>query len=186
MTTTNRGHEASVDQAARAFRAVIARLPTEQVDRIRATLDDAIRVQDSLSATPADVVARAIAPTDDEFRVRRQLLADSLTAPEVARRLGVTRQTPHDRARAGTLLAVMDRGMLRFPAWQFDPAGPDGVLAGLPEVIKALGTMPSLSKIGWMTAPKALLPAAPVEMLRHGSPHERREVVLAAETAGRL
>jgi hypothetical protein len=80
----------------------------------------------------------------------------------------------------------MDRGMLRFPAWQFDPAAPDGVLPGLPDVIKALGAMPPLSKIGWMMSPKALLPASPVEILRRGNPQERREVVLAAETAGRL
>ena len=46
--------------------------------------------------------------------------------------------------------------------------------------------MPPLSKIGWLTASKALLPEAPVEMLRHGGPRERREVLLAAESAGRL
>lgn len=129
---------------------------------------------------------RMVAPTVDEFRVRQRLLADSLTAPEVARLLGVTRQTPHDRAHAGRLLAVMDRGMLRFPAWQFDPAGSDGVLPDLPEVIRALGAMPPLSKIGWMTSPKTLLPDSPVEILRRGSPRERREVVLAAETTDRL
>ncbi len=76
--------------------------------------------------------------------------------------------------------------MLRFPSWQFDPAGPDGVLPGLPEVIRALDAMPTLSKIGWLTSPKALLPDPPVEMLRRGGPRERREVLLAAETAGRL
>ena len=133
---THRKHEASVDQAARVFRAVIARLPTKQVERVRATLDDAVRAQDPPSPASTDVVEQAVGATADEFRVRQRLLADSLTAPEVARRLGVTRQTPHDRARAGTLLAVMDRGMLRFPAWQFDPAGPDGALPSLPEALR--------------------------------------------------
>jgi hypothetical protein len=37
------------------------------------------------------------------FQRRRELLADSLSAPQVARLLGTTRQTPHDRAKAGTL-----------------------------------------------------------------------------------
>lgn len=125
-------------------------------------------------------------PPGDELRVRQSLLAETLTAPEVAARLGVSRQTPHDRVRAGALLAVMDRGMLRFPAWQFDPAGPGGALAGLPEVIRALGDMPALSKIGWMVSPKALLPDAPVEMLRQGTTTARREVLRAAEAALRL
>ncbi len=186
MTMINRRHETSVDQAVRAFRTAIDRLPAEQVDRVRVTLDEAVRVQDAPLTASSDVVERAIAPTADEFRVRQRLLADSLTAPQVAQRLSVTRQTPHDRARAGTLLAVMDRGMLRFPSWQFDPTGPDGVLPELPKVIEALGALPSLSKIGWMTTPKALLPDSPAEMLRHGDSRERREVLLAAESAGRL
>ena len=56
----------------------------------------------------------------------------------------------------------------------------------MPQVIKALGAMPTLSKIGWMTAPKALLPDSLPAMLRHGDSRERHEVLLAAESAGRL
>ena len=46
--------------------------------------------------------------------------------------------------------------------------------------------MPALSKIGWMIAPKALLPDTPLALLRRGGAAERRAVLLAAETAGRL
>src|SRR5258708_9465918 len=56
-------------------------------------------------------------------RLRQELLADSLTAPEVAALLNTSRQTPHDRIKKGTLLGVLDRGMLRFPVWQLDPDG---------------------------------------------------------------
>ncbi len=62
------------------------------------------------------------------FARREELLQDSLTAPEVAKLLHVSRQTPHDRIENGRLLAVFDRGALRFPTWQFDPDGPDGVV----------------------------------------------------------
>lgn len=102
------------------------------------------------------------------FERRRELLADTLTAPQVARLLNTTRQTPHDRVRAGTLLAVMDRGALRFPRWQFDPEGPDGVVPGLPDVIRALDVTP-LAKVSWLTRPNPMLDGrTPLECLRAG------------------
>src|SRR5690349_13699588 len=63
------------------------------------------------------------------FEARRALLEeDTITAPQVAELLGVSRQTPLNRLRDKTLLAVLDRGAWRFPLWQFDAEGPDGVL----------------------------------------------------------
>jgi excisionase family DNA binding protein len=67
-----------------------------------------------------------------------ELLQDSLTVAQVAELLGTSRQTPHDRVKSGSLLAVEDRGMLRFPAWQFDPESENGVVAGLPRVARLL------------------------------------------------
>lgn len=185
MALTSRAEKRGVDGAVRAFRAVIERMPAAQVEQLRVTLDGLTR-DDPAPAPPLATLEGAIGPAAAEFAVRQRLLAGSLTSPEVARRLGVSRQTPHDRVRAGTLLAVLDRGVWRYPAWQFDPAGPNGVLPGFPETIKALGDMPALSKIGWMIAPKALLPDTPLALLRRGGAAERRAVLLAAETAGRL
>lgn len=191
MTTTanDRRHDQSLKRAVRKFRVILERLPAEDVDQLSGDLDEALRAGSAPSAAPSvrrHILQQTIAARADEFRVRQRLLAGSLTATEVAAHLGVSRQTPHDRARSGALLAVMDRGMLRFPAWQFDATGPDGVLAGLSDTIRALGDMPTLSKIGWMVMPKSLLPASPVDMLRRGTSKARREVVLAAEAAGRL
>jgi hypothetical protein len=102
------------------------------------------------------------------FQKRQELLQGSLSAPQVARLLGTTRQTPHDRAQAGTLLAVRERGGLRFPRWQFDPEGPDGVLAGLPEVLKALDVSP-LAKVSWFVRPNPYLEGrTPLEALKGG------------------
>ena len=102
------------------------------------------------------------------FERRRELLDGSLTAPQVARLLNTTRQTPHDRVKAGTLLAVMDRGALRFPAWQFDSEGPDGVIPGLPDVIQALDLSP-LAKISWLTRPNEIFDGqSPLDLLKRG------------------
>jgi hypothetical protein len=104
------------------------------------------------------------------FALRRQVLKDALTAAEVADLLGAaSRQTPHDRAGAGTLLAIRDNGRLRFPMWQFDPEGSDGVLDGLPEVIAALPRQSPLGRIVWFIAPKRRLQdRSPFELLRAG------------------
>lgn len=90
------------------------------------------------------------------FERRRELLAGALSTSQVASLLGTTRQTPHDRIASGSLLAAMDRGGLRFPRWQFDPDGEDGVVSGLPSVIRALDVS-SIAKISWLTRPNPML-----------------------------
>jgi hypothetical protein len=49
-----------------------------------------------------------------------------------------SRQTVHDRLKVGTLLGVLDQGKWRFPLWQFDVDGPNGVIDGLAQVLQAL------------------------------------------------
>ncbi|MGH3147230.1 MAG: hypothetical protein ACRDTR_15645, partial [Rubrobacter sp.] len=103
------------------------------------------------------------------------------TAPQVANLLDTTRQTPHDRVRSGTLLAVFDRGVWRFPAWQFDPEGPDGVIEGLPDVLQALHASP-LAKASWLVRPNQYLEGrTPLETLKEGL---KEPVKNAAETVG--
>ncbi len=115
------------------------------------------------------------------FRRRKELLEGALTAPKVAKLLDTTRQTPHDRVRSGTLLAVLDRGVWRFPAWQFDPEGPDGVVEGLPDVLQTLHTSP-LAKASWLVRPNQYLEGrTPLETLKEGRKEAARS---AAETVG--
>jgi hypothetical protein len=104
----------------------------------------------------------------ENFAYRRQLLAGALSAPQVAKLLGTSRQTPHDRVQAGTLLGVMDKGALKFPAWQFDSQGPDGVIDGLKEVLKALH-ISDFAKLSWLMRPLPNLEGlTPVEVLKQG------------------
>jgi hypothetical protein len=101
------------------------------------------------------------------FEARRELLDDAVTAPQAAELLGVSRQTPLNRVKDNTLLAVLDRGAYRFPTWQFDPRGEDGVLPGLPEVLAALEPQQPFTKVVWLRRPNPTLAGRePVELLR--------------------
>lgn len=118
--------------------------------------------------SPSEAATLEAEAMADHFARRRELLAGALTASQVADRLGSSRQTPHDRLRSGSLLGVMDNGALRFPAWQFDGMGPDGVVEGLPEVVRAL-SIPVFSKIGWMVRPHSTLDGqTPLQLLQAG------------------
>lgn len=115
------------------------------------------------------------------FERRKELLQKSLTASEVANLLGTTRQTPHDRFNKKSLLAVKDNGVWKFPLWQFDPAGADGVIAGLPEVLKALEGS-EFTKLNWLTSPNPYLNnLTPVEALKQG---QKAKVINEAKALG--
>jgi hypothetical protein len=102
------------------------------------------------------------------FQRRRQLLKGSLTASEVAKLLGTSRQTPHDRLKSQTLIGVLDNGSYRFPLWQFDPEGPDGVIPGLPAVLKAL-QVSDFAKLNWLCRPNPILgDLMPIAALKQG------------------
>jgi hypothetical protein len=117
------------------------------------------------------------------FEWRRQLLADALSASEVAKALGTSRQTPHDRVKSGSLLAVLDRGIWRFPHWQFDPAGPDGVVNGFPKVLRALQVSP-IAKASWFVRPNPYLDRiTPIAALKRG---DKERVIEQAQSVGVL
>lgn len=102
------------------------------------------------------------------FQRRKQLLQNSLTASKVAELLDTTRQTPHDRMNKKSLLAVKDNGVWKFPLWQFDPSGADGVIDGLPDVLKALEGS-EFTKLNWLVSPNRYLEnLTPVEALKQG------------------
>jgi hypothetical protein len=118
------------------------------------------------------------------FEARRDLLDGALTAPQAAELLGVSRQTPLNRVRDNTLLAVLDRGAYRFPVWQFDPQGEDGVLPGLPHVLAALEPQQPFAKLVWLRRPNPTLAGRePLDLLRE---REAEPVLDAAYAAAEL
>jgi hypothetical protein len=75
----------------------------------------------------------------------------------------------------------MDRGAWRFPLWQFDPEGPDGVVQGLPAVLRALRLSP-LGKVSWLTRPNPFLDnKPPLDILKNG---EIERVLAEAQAVG--
>lgn len=119
-------------------------------------------------SSPEERVRNEIIVLMRSFERRRELLEGALTASQVALLLGTSRQTPHDRIKSGSLLAVMNRGALRFPPWQFDADGDDGVVCGLPEVIRALEVSP-IEKVSWLTRPNMMLDdETPLAVLKRG------------------
>lgn len=186
MAEAGRQRRHNVARAMRGLRVVLDTLPADQVADLAARIETLVPPeagQGRVDTAQAEAVDREIAAALHAFAVKERLLDGALTAPAVARLLGVSRQTPHDRVRAGTLLAVLDRGVWRFPVWQFDASAPGGVLPGLAPVLQALDGLPPLSKISWFVSPKALLPDTPLALLRRGRPADLQEVVLAAQSA---
>jgi hypothetical protein len=133
--------------------------------------------------SPADMTRIRRKNLLDGFAERHRLLEGSLSVAEVADLLQVGRQTPHDRVKAGRLLAVRENGRLAFPDWQFDPDGPDGVLEGLTDVLHAMQEpLSPLGRIRWFLRPKALLDGkTPIEALQRG---HTREAIIEASTVG--
>jgi len=117
------------------------------------------------------------------FAERKRLLRNALTVRDVAELLGSGRQTPHDRLKAGGLMGIKDRGQWRFPAWQFDAGGPDGVVAGLPDALRELrGPLSDLARIRWFITEKPLLGGrTPIEALLDG---DLDDVVAEARAVG--
>ena len=153
--------DATLDLFQKALRRPAATRPSAKTDLVR-------RLSGGRAYTPAQAAALELRAGQEAFARRRHLLTGALTAPEAARLLGTTRQTPHDRAGKGALLAILDQGRLLFPAWQFDPEGPNGVLAGLPDVLRALDVSP-LGKASWLTRISPYLEGrTPLQALREG------------------
>lgn len=174
----------AVREATRTFQHLVDDLAPEELEELSRAVEGALSARTpEISPEKRELIARITGGREwssrervalearallGSFKRRRRLLENSLTAPEVAALLGTSRQTPHDRAKSGTLLAVRDRGSSRFPSWQFDPEGPHGVVQGLPEVLRELRGSP-LAKASWFTSENSLLEfRRPLDVLSSG------------------
>jgi hypothetical protein len=131
---------------------------------------------DWLGEPPANAAQLEFEALRRSFALRHQLLACTIGTAEVNELLAAgSRQTVHDRLKAGTLLGILDQGKWRYPLWQFDADGPNGVIDGLAQVLQAL-QVSNLAKARWLQKPHPVFGGStPLNLLRHG----RLEDVLA-------
>ena len=181
----------AIQAAVKSFQTILEDLPADQVNLIASTLK---QFSQTVTPSPKDPLIESLLgrrwsqeeklqlELESLFRYfdrRRELLAGALSATAVAKLLGTSRQTPHDRISSQTLLGVLDKGSYRFPAWQFDAEGADGVIDGLPAVLKALD-VPDFSKLNWLMRPNPILDGlTPVAALKT----EHKERVIQEATA---
>jgi hypothetical protein len=119
------------------------------------------------------------------YQRRREILKSSITTPEVAKLIGCQAiTTVHDRRKAGTLLGLKDNGVYKFPRWQFDPEGDDGVIDRLPELLKTL-QISDFAKLNWLMKPsRAFEDRTPVEVLKSGNEKELEDLIVEARGVG--
>lgn len=119
------------------------------------------------------------------YQRRRELLARSISTPEVAKLIGCQAiTTVHDRRKAGTLLGLKDNGVYKFPLWQFDPEGDDGVIDRLPELLKTL-QISNFAKLNWLSKPlRAFEGRTPVEVLRSCNEEDIEDLIVEARGVG--
>ena len=131
--------------------------------------------------TASERLATVIDGITRDFERRQEIIASALTTAQVARRLGLSRQGPHDRRRNHQLLGVPHNSDWLFPAWQLDARTRTGVVRGLPAVLAALAPLDDWDRAFWLTSPAPELDRrTPIEALRDG---EHDAVVLLAHAA---
>lgn len=182
----------TLDRIASAMEVCLETLPPQDLEQFASHLETT--VSKSKYFKPETLIGASLDDIDEDeekrlefvalhdyFEWRQDLLKDALTAPQVAKLLNTSRQTPHDRLKKNTLIAVQDNGVWKFPVWQFDASGADGVISGLPEVLKVLN-VPALSKISWLTqANRAFDGRTPIDALKDG---RKDKVVCEARSVG--
>jgi hypothetical protein len=148
-----------------------------------ARLNEEEPLTDWLGAAPANAAQLEFEALRRSFTLRRQLLARTIGTAEVNELLAAgSRQTVHDRLRAGTLLGILDQGKWRCPLWQFDADGPNGVIDGLAQVLQAL-QVSNLAKARWLQKPHPVFGGStPLDLLRLG---RLEDVLVEAGQVGR-
>ena len=115
------------------------------------------------------------------YERRRKLLADSITSTTVAEILGYeNRSTVRDRKVAGKILGIREKGVYKYPIWQFDPEGENGIVDGFPEVLAALNVC-DFTKLNWLNKSlKAFKDRTPIEILKNGGKEDIEDLIVEA------
>ena len=119
------------------------------------------------------------------YQRRRDLLANSITTPQVVELIGCQAVTTvHDRRKTSRLLGLKDNGVYKFPLWQFDPEGDDGVIDGLSYVLKAL-QISDFAKLNWFNLPlRCFANRTPIQVMKSPQAGNIKDLVIEARGIG--
>ena len=175
--------EASISEASpEHLQQIVESLKPKVVDPDKKALAKKIAGDDY---SEGNLAMLELANLERYYQRRRELLARSITTPEVAKLIGCQAiTTVHDRRKAGTLLGLKDNGVYKFPLWQFDPEGDDGVIDRLPELLKTL-QISDFAKLNWLMKPsRAFEDRTPVEVLKSGNEEDIKDLIVEARGVG--
>jgi hypothetical protein len=114
----------------------------------------------------------AVLVSRNEDRVlahRGSLLADALSTGEVATALQLTRQAVVARVNRHDLLAIRNGQKYCFPRWQFVDSESSGVLAGLPDVLRAAAHLSDIEIASWLSRAQLVFGGkVPADLIRSG------------------
>ena len=151
---------------------------------------------ESLAETQASIARGELAEL--ERKTRLEGINASLSAEEVAMKLGVDIAQVHHRQAEGTLFAFTAEGECRYPTWQFTGHPRQPVLPGLARVVSAFpDDMHPAGILGFMSTPQSSarihgVPMTPVDWLRQGGdPQKLRDILgqfpaVLSQTNGRI
>ena len=81
-------------------------------------------------------------------------------------------------------MGLKDNGVYKFPLWQFDPEGDDGVIDRLPELLKTL-QISDFAKLNWLNKSlRAFEGRTPVEVLKIGDERNVEDLIVEARGVG--
>ena len=105
----------------------------------------------------------------NSFKLRRKLLENTVDVNKVMEIMNYSsRQAPLNRLKNNTLIAIKDNEKWQFPLWQFDVNGSQGVVEGLPLILKTLNCS-NLAKVSWLSNPSPYFQgSSPIQMLKKG------------------
>lgn len=180
--TPSLGRKEATKQVTDLVESLIAIADTEDLEKLAASLqpkkvtDEEVELAKEIAGddyTDEPSWPLELANLHRLYQRRQRLLEKSLTSTEVAELLSwKTRKTIHDKLKANNILGIKEKGIYRFPAWQFDPEGDDGILDGLPQVLEVL-EVSDLTKLNWLSKPHSAFDnRTPVEMLKQGNIHD--------------
>lgn len=161
---------------------ILQALAPKVVDPEKRELAKKIAGKDYVEPNPSRLLELELTNLQRYYQRRQELLADSITSSKVVELLGCeNRSTVRDRRLAHKILGIKDKGVYKYPLWQFDPEGDDGVVDGLKEVLAALDVS-DFAKLNWFSLPHlAFEGQTPIEILKQG---EVEALVVEARAVG--